>query len=342
MKIKRLLYLAYYFKNLDTAKFKKFIDAAVVKTGKSKGWLYFELLGNSLTYNISILEYFLFGFHRGKTRSEKETYAGTGFMYEYQKVMNPPHARTILDDKRLFYKKYNRFFKHHVFSLNELVSNPELGSKILDQEQFVLKESKGKCGLGTAFFKSRDFRPNSLIQKMQTEGFDLAETYIQQHEALSRLSPSGVNTVRIFTQLNSQDEVEILGCRQRISVDSPLDNLAAGNLAAPIDEQTGVINGPGIYSDITKAPAEIHPITGVPITGFQIPFWQECLKLAKDAAVAHPQNRSVGWDIVVTESGPGLIEGNHDWCKLVWQLPINKGLKPILEKHLSEWHSVNR
>jgi len=25
------------------------------------------------------------------------------------------------------------------------------------------------------------------------------------------------------------------------------------------------------------------------------------------------------------------IEGNHDWCKLVWQLPVNKGLKSMLE-----------
>lgn len=38
-----------------------------------------------------------------------------------------------------------------------------------------------------------------------------------------------------------------------------------------------------------------------------------------------------------SENGPDLIEGNHDWCKLVWQLPVHKGLKPILEKHLTEY-----
>jgi hypothetical protein len=43
---------------------------------------------------------------------------------------------------------------------------------------------------------------------------------------------------------------------------------------------------------------------------------------------------------VVTEQGPGLIEGNHDWCKLVWQLPVNKGLKPILENHLAEYKKL--
>ena len=34
--------------------------------------------------------------------------------------------------------------------------------------------------------------------------------------------------------------------------------------------------------------------------------------------------------------GPELIEGNHDWCKLLWQLPVNKGLKHVLEKYKNE------
>jgi hypothetical protein len=63
--------------------------------------------------------------------------------------------------------------------------------------------------------------------------------------------------------------------------------------------------------------------------------------LAKDAALKHKQNRSIGWDIVVTDNGPGLIEGNHDWCKLVWQLPVNRGLKNILEKHLVAYKASN-
>jgi len=128
--------------------------------------------------------------------------------------------------------------------------------------------------------------------------------------------------------------VEILGCRLRISVNSPVDNMAAGNLAAPIDEDTGIVNGPGVYSDITKQDQVIHPITGVAIDGFQVPFWRACLDMAKQAALKHPQNRSIGWDIVVTEEGPGLIEGNHDWCKLLWQLPVKEGFKYQLDRFI--------
>jgi hypothetical protein len=310
------------------------MEFASRETGKSKAQLWGEMLRDSFKYNISLLEYFQFGFYKGLSDKEKDKWAGTGYMYEYQKLMNPPGKRDILDDKTLFYKKYKSYFKHHILTLDEMRSDHDAVKQMLNEQQLVLKESKGKCGLGVAFVNFSDFSVESLIDYMDKKGFDLAESYINQHIDLNRLSPSGVNTVRIFTQLNEKDEVEILGCRQRISVDSPVDNLAAGNLAAPINEEDGVISGPGVYSDITKKEKVKHPITGTAIVGFKVPYWEDCLQLAKKAALEHKENRSIGWDIVVTENGPGLIEGNHDWCKLVWQLPVKEGMKGVLEEHV--------
>ena len=113
--------------------------------------------------------------------------------------------------------------------------------------------------------------------------------------------------------------------------------MAAGNIAAPINLETGQVNGPGVYSDITKDDEFKHPVTGVELVGFQIPYWSESLQMVIDAALLHPQNRSIGWDVAITDKGPELIEGNHDWCKLLWQLPVKKGLKSILEKHKIEY-----
>jgi len=105
-------------------------------------------------------------------------------------------------------------------------------------------------------------------------------------------------------------------------------------MAATIDENSGRIIGAGVYSDITKNEELVHPITKVNIVGFEIPFWKETLKLVNSLAIKHPQNRSIGWDIVITENGPGVLEGNHDWCKLVWQLPVKSGMKSVLEKFM--------
>lgn len=334
--MKRVLYLGYYIKNLDKPKFKQFLNYVSETEKKSKLSIFTDIIISSLKYNISILEYFQFRFYKLNSE-ERKKYAGTGYMYEYQLAMNPKDKREILDDKRLFYKKYSTHVLHTTASLEDLKNDSSLAEKLLSKVsgKVVLKVSDGKCGAQVIILKSSEHTPASLISLMEKEGYDLAEEYIIQHPDIMKLSPSAVNTVRIFTQLNEKNEVELLGCRLRISVNSHVDNLAAGNIAAPIDDETGIITGPGIYSDITKAPESIHPVTRVKITGFQIPFWKETVELVKNAAKEHPENRSIGWDVVITEQGPGLIEGNHDWCKLVWQLPVNKGMKPILEKHLS-------
>ncbi|MDP2161080.1 MAG: sugar-transfer associated ATP-grasp domain-containing protein, partial [Flavobacterium sp.] len=206
-----------------------------------------------------------------------------------------------------------------------LVNNPS--------GKVVFKVADGKCGKQVVILPTEAFKKQSLVSYMDQNQFDLVEEFIVQHPKLNELAPTAVNTVRIFTQLNSNNEVEILGCRLRISVNSPVDNMAAGNLAACIDEATGIVNSPAVYSDITKQEVTKHPITGVEIVGFQIPFWDQTVAMTKEAALVHPQNRSIGWDIVITEKGPGFIEGNHDWCKLLWQLPAKKGLKHLLEVH---------
>jgi hypothetical protein len=331
--IRRVLYFGYYLKKLDKQKLKLFQAYLQQKTGKSIFSQWISVFFHVLKYNISILEYYQFHFYE-KSHEEKLKWAGTGYMFEYQKKMNPPSERSILDDKRKFAVNYKEFLIHRVFSLGELEENPKLIEELKNFNQLVFKTSTGKCGLGIVFKKQEDLKENDIVKYMKDNQFDLVESFIEQHPDMNRLSPSGVNTVRIFTQLDKEGNVEILGCRQRITINSNVDNMAAGNIAAPINEITGIIEGPGVYSDITKKPESKHPITGVDIVGFQVPFWKECLELVKRAAKKHPQNRSIGWDVVVTAQGPGLIEGNHDWCKLVWQLPVNQGLKHLLEKHV--------
>ncbi|WP_262511334.1 sugar-transfer associated ATP-grasp domain-containing protein [Pleomorphovibrio marinus] len=256
-------------------------------------------------------------------------------MYEYQLRMNPKSERHILDDKTLFYKYYREFFVHLVADFEDLKKNSGLVESLLANSsgKIVFKVADGKCGKGVLIRNTEGFTVKSLLDFMQREDYDLVEEFLVQHRDLNRLSPSAVNTVRIFTQLNDKEEVDLLGCRLRVSVNSPVDNMAAGNLAAPLDEKSGKVTGAGVYGDITKPDEIIHPVTQVTIKGFQVPFWHETLEMVKKAALKHPQNRSIGWDVVITNKGPGLIEGNHDWCKLLWQLPVKQGLKPILEKY---------
>jgi hypothetical protein len=312
----------------------KFMSYVQNQTGKGKLSLWIGMKSSVLKYNISLLEYFQFHFYK-LNHLEKLEWAGTGYMYEYQKIMNPLKERFILDDKRIFFKQYRKFFLHQSVPRDELARDMQLLQDLLKdpERKLVFKSADGNCGIGVEIYKVKDLGGKFLLSFMEEKKFDLVEDFVVQHAALNALSPSGVNTIRIFTQLDKENRVHFLGCRLRISISSPVDNMAAGNIAAPIDEQTGIVTGPGVYSDITKKDEFNHPVTGVSIVGFQIPYWKETVEMIKSAAVLHPQNKSIGWDIVITDKGPGLIEGNHDWCKLLWQLPVKKGLKQLLEPY---------
>jgi len=327
---RRLVYFGYYIRQLNWQLLAKFMRHVRVEKGWSRGRQWAYIIRDCLRFNISILEYYQFRFFE-LAEEEKGEWAGTGTMYEFHLRANPPATRGLLRDKREFYRAYKKFFKHELQSLDDLKRSPETIERLLASNQkLVFKEATGNCGAGVSIRPVNQMTPSQLIEFMEREKFDLVETFVQQHTALHALSPSAVNTVRIFTQISGERGYEVLGCRLRISVNSSVDNLAAGNMAAPIDLASGIVNGPGVFSDITRQPAEVHPITGVPVVGFQLPYWNETLDLVRKASHLHPENRSIGWDVVITGQGPGLIEGNHDWCKLVWQLPVQRGLKSLL------------
>lgn len=307
-----------------------------METGKSKISIWKDIIYSSIKYNISILEYFNFQFYK-INEEEKRTFAGTGFMYEYQLLMNPKKYRIVLEDKLAFLKEYEAFVRHSFIALKDIELDDQAAQNILENRsgKLVLKDSKGQCGIGIQVIDVKGLNSASLAKALRDTNNDFVEEFVIQHNSLMQLSPSGLNTIRIITQLNNNNGVDILGCRLRITINSSVDNLAAGNIAATIDEVTGKLTGPGVYSDITKKDEYYHPVTGIEIIGFQVPFWKETIQMVKQAALVNTHNRSIGWDVAITRQGPELIEGNHDWCKLLWQLPAKRGLKPILESYLN-------
>jgi hypothetical protein len=331
--MKKLKYFVYYLKNLDLRNFVRYFLKIKHEKNISSVLLLLDIVHSSFRYNISILEFFQFRFY-DIPEEERFNYAGTGFMYEYQMEMNPRQSRDCMENKILFLNKFSQFI-HRIYADQKAIKNNiKLAEEILTNPsgKFVLKLSTGQCGRQVEVCNNSDYDYKSLIRKMKKGGYDLVEEFVQQHPLINELSPSGLNTVRIITQYYNESVI-IIAARLRISVNSVIDNMAGGNLAAPVNIENGIVTGSGVYSDIMKEDAVIHPVTLVPILGFRIPFWEETIELIKIAASSVPENKSIGWDVAITGNGPELIEGNHNWCKLLWQLPVKKGLKKELEKY---------
>jgi hypothetical protein len=335
MKIfQRTKYLIYYLNKLDRPTFRRFFKFVQSQNGTSAFGLWVDIIASVYKYNIGLMDYFVFRFYE-KSDLERNKWVGTGFKYEFDLRMNPISTRNILENKLAFYEAYKPFINHSYCSIKDIQLGSVVAQNVINNHsgKVVVKDSTGQCGWDVEVLETKDFSLQSLYQYMKSKKFDLAEEFVQQHTVIQSLSNSGLNTVRMITMINDSGDVDFLGARMRISVNSHVDNLASGNIACPIDLETGVICGPGVYSDILKKEVYNHPISGVRLVGFQIPMWDEIMEKSKKIALHRPENRGVGWDIAITEDGPDFIEGNHNWCKILWQIPVNQGLKSVLDQY---------
>jgi hypothetical protein len=122
-----------------------------------------------------------------------------------------------------------------------------------------------------------------------------------------------------------------------------VDNFDRGGLAAPINFTTGTICGPAVKRDIRLGIISIdqHPDSGQEFKGFPIPMWSEAVDLARRAHKAFPSVYFIGWDIVVLQDGPILVEGNAGFGSHLTVLPHGQTLSDTLFIPCYNYHWEN-
>jgi len=142
----------------------------------------------------------------------------------------------------------------------------------------------------------------------------LVQECITQHEFLRHLNPDSVNSMRIVTHIDSQDNIHIHFSMLRVGrAGSNVDNWDKGGLSIAIDPHTGIL-GRGISKAAYGGRwTTTHPDSKVHFEGLQIPEWSSVLEICRQGARLFSGVRSIGWDIALTPTGPLIIEGNADW-----------------------------
>ena len=156
-----------------------------------------------------------------------------------------------------------------------------------------------------------------------------------QHPDMAKLCPTSVNTCRIATLLGDKKQ-GIVYAFLRIGNGKVMDNVDCGGMAARIDLESGKLLTVG--ADKQGNTYEKHPMTGTPIVGFTIPYWEEAKAMCLEAAQVVPQMRFVAWDVAITPNGPTFIEGNsfpsHAVPQFAAHYPDGIGILPEFEKFI--------
>jgi len=179
-------------------------------------------------------------------------------------------------------------------------------------------------------------RKEEIFNTLTQSGYIIQET-IKQHPLLEKLNQSCVNTLRIDTFLRKDGTAGVISAYLRYGISGAIvDNTSSGGAQVSIDLHTGRLDKYG-YATISDGEGRIyerHPDSGIVFDGYTIPFFAEALDLVRNAAQRIPGLRLVGWDVGITENGPVLIEGNHDYDMTGTDLALYGSLKNPLFREI--------
>jgi len=247
-----------------------------------------------------------------------------------EKQLNDDGFRQIFNDKREFYKRFNKmtngkYIKRAVMFL-ENASLEEFEEFRNKHKKIVVKPPDMYAGIGITVLEGEDADFDDLKKKHY-----IAEEYIVQASEYSDIYPLSLNTIRVTTFIDEGGIPQILfAVNQFGQKGSLVDNDDDAAIWAAIDTVTGIVK----YAEVdgeTGAVYDIHPDSGKPILGFANPVWSSITELALELARVVPECRLVGWDIAVrADYSLEVIEGNVTPELDLYQRISGEGLRKIM------------
>lgn len=291
---------------------------------KSMYTAFFEMLICSWRHGASFENYYELEFHK-KNIKERRSLMTTSLRHELTRQVNDDDFVEILKDKKTFSDVFHNMLGRKIYSWKDVLSMN--GSDT--PEKLIIKHRYGQAG-NDIYFPDEFYNWDALISFMKSNHKNpemyIFEEYISQHIKLHELNPSCVNTLRIITFYNSHEDIEVWGCYLRMGVGKNTDNLAVGGIISLV-ENDGITRKKAKKKNPFEKDFHHHPLTGVNIVGFEVPYYHEAIQLAKEAAARVPQVRSVGWDVAIGETGPCIIEGNDNSCMCLLQILHADGMR---------------
>jgi hypothetical protein len=254
---------------------------------------------------------------------------------QFSRFINPKPARELLEDKLLFATVLGliaRVPENYLYCDNgrPVIVSDKWNTMATCRDpaktyRLVMKRARGGGGASIHFPRMRQGIVCLADEEMSLDGFlrffakrdeNLLCRFIEQSQFLRNLYPHTTNTLRVICMRQSEGEPFIARAVLRLGTkrSKGVDNFGQGGLAANLDLNTGML-GEAVehFASMPRGPIlhTFHPDTGMRIAGELLPGWdaafQEVLRVMRDV----PFLNYVGWDIIPTDAGPVVLEGNN-------------------------------
>lgn len=278
------------------------------QTRRPRLLLFVDMAYCMLHYGVGYLEYVTFGFC-GKPRAKRKTFFTMNDNVALVRRLNDRAYYDLFDDKLAFNRRFEQFLGRDYVDLREGYDGFE--AFLGDRASFFAKQTRSYGGQGVEKIRTAEHPdPRQLYETLMEKKMYLAEGLIVQHPEMDELCARSLNTIRVVTVLNDQNQAKLIYALVRIgNGETDVDNITSGGMYTLLDEN-GVITHP-VFCDKTVSYYDAHPKTGKVFQGFRVPYFAEAVQMCLEAACVEPHMRYIGWDVGITPEGPVLVEGNN-------------------------------
>lgn len=272
-------------------------------------------------------EYLSYYFYN-KEINERLEFISNSEREKYLNKLNSDSAKDILNSKCDTYDILKDYYGREAVKIEGKDSYVRFVEFINKHPVFVKKDNYESYGRGIELVDASNTENYRLL--MKDIGGDertlLIEEKIEPDEAIRKLNPDSVNTVRCVTFIND-GEVFIQDCFMKVGrKGSFVDNGGFGGILVHINKDNGILDSDGIDED--GIIYERHPDHNYVFRGYQLPNWEKALELAKCVARSIDGAKYIGWDITCNLSGKWIVvEGNALTQFIGQQATIQRGCR---------------
>ena len=316
--------LSSYFEGIK--RLKKTLSPIADYYEKPKILFWLDALWANIRYGVTPNQYIGFRIYEKSDLERSEFYTHRQHR-KFEKALNDPKYYDIFWDK----EKFNEAFKDFIHR-DWLYCCGKTEDEIIDflnsHNKVMVKPTSASSGKGIHVYK--DDNVKDLITSNS-----LLEDFVIQHHKMAELNPSSVNTVRVYTILDHQNESHILSASIRVGgANSEVDNYHQGGVGYPLDTEHGIVMSAG--RTITGEKCLFHPGSGAKMIGFEVPNWSGLVDFVTKATQVFPTARMIAWDVAILEDGFELIEGNYNGDPGFMQTPSNTGKKREIYSYIQK------
>lgn len=236
--------------------------------------------------------------------------------------------------KSYLYQKYADFIKRDWMLVDASTEEEQIIEFFAKHGQVLVKPLSSEQGRGIYIAKHYDYQDVVSIKAnvSRKSASILLEEVCSNCEELNRINNSSLNTLRIYTIVLKNGDIQIPSVSLRCGCgNTVVDNWGSGGVGYPIDIESGIVCGPGVDKKGNKH--IYHPGTDVVMPGFIIPRFREACEMAMDIIRKDMKVVYAGHDIGILPDRLELIEvnfpGGHDFLQTLDQIGKNRLMRNI-------------